>query len=79
MKNLKDSLVVIPLSSQVPKNMEYSVRVDKVYGFPEMPRYANVTRITQVSLSRVHFEKIGDVRPAVLKEISDRLKSCGIT
>ena len=79
LKNLKDSLVVIPLSSQVPKNMEYSVRVDKVYGFPEMPRYANVTRITQVSLSRVHFEKIGDVRPAVLKEISDRLKSCGIT
>ncbi|QQR01395.1 type II toxin-antitoxin system PemK/MazF family toxin [Enterocloster clostridioformis] len=79
LKNLRDSLVVIPLSSQVPKNMEYSVRVDKVYGFPEMPRYANVTRITQVSLSRVHFEKFGDVRPAVLKEISDRLKSCGIT
>ena len=79
LKNLKDSLVVIPLSSQVPKSMEYSVRVDKVYGFPEMPRYANVTRIAQVSLSRVHFEKFGDVRPAVLKEISDRLKSCGIT
>lgn len=79
LKNLRDSLVVIPLSSQVPKNMEYSVRVDKVYGFPEMPRYANVTRITQVSLSRVHFEKFGDVRPAVLKEISDRLKFCGIT
>lgn len=78
LKNLKDSLVVIPLSSQVPKSMEYSVRVDKVYGFPEMPRYANVTRIAQVSLSRVHFEKFGDVRPAVLKEISDRLKSCGI-
>ena len=79
LKNLKDSLVVIPLSSQTPKSMEYSVKVDKVYGFPEMPRYANVTRITQVSLSRVHFERFGDVKPSVMKEISDKLKSCGIT
>ena len=78
LKNLKDSLVVIPLSSQMPKNMDYSVKVDKVYGFPEMPRWANVTRITQVSLSRVHFEKFGDVKPAVLKDISAKLTSCGI-
>lgn len=78
LKNLKNSLVVIPLSSQLPKNMDYSVKVDKVYGFPEMPRWANVTRITQVSLSRVHFEKFGDVKPSVLKEISKKLASCGI-
>lgn len=45
--------------------------VDKVYGFPEMPRWANITRITQVSLSRVHFEKFGDVKPGVLKEIRE--------
>ena len=78
LKNLKDSLVVIPLSSQVPKTMDYSVKVDKVYGFPEMPRWANVTRITQVSLSRVHFEKFGDVKPSVIKEISEKLALCGI-
>lgn len=78
LKNLKDSLVVIPLSSQMPKTMDYSVKVDKVYGFPEMPRWANVTRITQVSLSRVHFEKFGDVKPAVLKDIGAKLASCGI-
>ena len=30
LKNLKDSLVVIPLSSQEPKKMDYSVKVDKV-------------------------------------------------
>lgn len=78
LKNLKDSLVVIPLSSQEPKKMDYSVKVDKVYGFPEMPRWANVTRIIQVSLSRVHLEKIGDVKPAVMQEISAKLKSCGI-
>lgn len=70
LKNLKDSLVVIPLSSQMPKTMDYSILVDKVYGFPKMPRWANVTRITQVSLSRVQFEKFGDVKPAVLKAIS---------
>ena len=63
LKNLKDSLIVIPLSSQEPKTMDYSVKIDKVYGYPLMPRWANVTRITQVSLSRVHFEKIGDVKP----------------
>ena len=78
LKNLKDSLVVIPLSSQMPKTMDYSVLVDKVYGFPEMLRWANVTRITQISLSRVHFEKVGDVKPAVLKNISAKLVSCGI-
>ncbi|MDE7201530.1 MAG: type II toxin-antitoxin system PemK/MazF family toxin, partial [Lachnospiraceae bacterium] len=78
LKNLKDSLVVIPLSSQEPKTIEYSVKVDKVYGFPPMPRWANVTRITQVSLSRVHFKTIGDVKPSILAEINNKLKSCGI-
>ena len=78
LKNLKDSLIVIPLSSQMPKSMDYNIMVDKVYGFPEMPRWANVTRITQVSLSRVHFEKFGDVKPAVLKEIREKLVSCSI-
>ena len=78
LKNLKDSLIVIPLSSQTPKNLDYNVRVDKVYGFPEIPRWANVTRITQVSLSRVHFEKFGDVKPAILKEITEKLVSCSI-
>ena len=79
LKNLKDSLIVIPLSSQMPKTMDYNIMVDKVYGFPEMPRWANITRITQVSLSRVHFEKFGDVKPGVLKEIREKLVSCGIT
>lgn len=78
LKNLKNSLIVIPLSSQAPKTMDYSVKVDKVYGFPAMPRWANVTRITQVSLSRVHFSKIGDVKPSILYDISNKLKSCGI-
>lgn len=78
LKNLKDSLIVIPLSSQQPKNMEYTVKVDKVYGYPTMPRWVNVTRITQVSLSRIQFDKIGDVKPHVLAEISMKLKSCGI-
>lgn len=78
LKNLKDSLIVIPLSSQEPKTMDYSVKIDKVYGYPLIPRWANVTRITQVSLSRVHFKKIGDVKPYVLKQISEKMKSCGI-
>ena len=79
LKNLKDSLVVIPLYSHEPKSMDYNVKVDKVYGYPLMPRWVNVTRITQVSLSRVHFEKIGDVKPSVLTQISEKLRKCGIT
>lgn len=78
LKNLKDSLIVIPLSSQEPKTMDYNVKVEKVYGYPLMPRWANVTRITQISLSRVHFEKIGDVKPYILTQISEEMKSCGI-
>lgn len=78
LKNLKESLIVIPLSSQQPKSMDYNILVDKVYGFPLMPRWANVTRITQVSLSRVHFEKVGDVKPSVLKDIIDKLTASGI-
>lgn len=78
LKNLKDSLIVIPLSSQEPKSMDYNVKVDKVYGYPLLPRWVNVTRITQVSLSRVHFEKIGDVKPCILNQISEKLKNCGI-
>lgn len=78
LKNLKDSLIVIPLSSQPPNNPDYNVFVEKIYGFPIMPRWANVTRITQISISRVHFEKIGDVKPAVLSEISTKLKCLGI-
>ena len=79
LKNLKDSLVVIPLSSQEPKSMDYNVKVDKVYGYPLMPRWANVTRITQVSLSRVHFEKIGDVKVGyehVTKPVYRSLTEC---
>ena len=69
---------MIPLSSRPPKNMDYTIPVDKVYGFPLMLRWANVTRITQVSLSRLHYEKFGDVKPSILKEIEEKLKSCGI-
>lgn len=58
--------------------VDFSVKVDKVYGFPEMPRWANVTRITQVSLSRVQYNKFGDVKSCVLKEICEKLKDCGI-
>lgn len=69
LKNLKNSLIVIPLSSQKPKNENYNVIVEQAYGFPQIPRWANVTRITQVSYSRCHFEKFGDVKPFVLDEI----------
>ena len=78
LKNFKDTLLVIPLSSKAPKTMDFSIKVPIVYGFPPMDRWANVTRITQISLSRIHFHKFGDVKPIIINEIRLKLMSCGI-
>lgn len=78
LKNLKDSLIVIPLSSQQPANLDYNVQIDIVYGFEKMIRWANITRITQVSLSRLYFNQFGDVKPCVLTDISNKFSISGI-
>lgn len=79
LKNLDDSVVVIPLSSQEPDSDKYNVKIDSVYGFPSLTRWANVTRIREVDISRIDFScRIGNVNSKVMKEISDKMYSCGM-
>lgn len=79
LKNLDDSLLVIPLSSQCPDSEKFNVKIDSVYGFPTLTRWANVTRIREIDISRIDFNcRIGNVNSKVMSDISNKIHSCGI-
>ena len=79
LKNLDDSVIVIPLSSQEPNDDKFSVRVNCVYNFPTLIRWANVTRIQEIDISRIDFSQtIGSVNSTVMKDIANKIHSCGI-
>lgn len=79
LKNLDDSLIVIPLSSQQPDSDKFNVKIESVYGFPELTRWANVTRMHEIDLSRIDFTcRIGNVNSKVMTDISNKMHSCGI-
>ena len=76
LRNNKDSLLVVPLSSQVPSSAAQSVNVTvpNVYGFPKKTRYVNVLRTRWVSILRVDMSStFGTVKGQVLTEINDRV------
>ena len=66
------SAFVVPLSSKTPKNIQdFHVRIDKVYNFAEMQRWANVLRIKDVSINRIDFNaSIGNVKGKDLDNIN---------
>lgn len=79
LKNLDDSLIVIPLSSQRPDSDKFAVKVDSVFGFSSLTRWANVARIREVDISRVDFNcRIGNVNSKVMSDISNKMHACGI-
>ena len=79
LKNLDDSFIVLPLSSQEPSNDKFSVKINSVHGFPTLTRWANVTRIREIDISRIDFSHtIGNVNSTIMKNISDKMHSCGI-
>jgi len=79
LKNTKDTIIVIPLSSQSPNNPDINVKIDIVYGLPQIIRWGNIFRIVPISLIRIDFDSpIGSVKNYVLKEISDKIKIHGI-
>lgn len=79
LKNLDDSLLVVPLSSQCPESDKFTVKIDSVYGFPTLTRWVNVTRIREVDISRVDFTcRIGNVNSKVMADISNKVHACGI-
>jgi len=75
LRNNRDSLLVAPLSSQVPSpaTAAHNVAVCNVYGFPKKTRYVNVLRIRWVSLLRVDMlGSFGSVKGSVLTEINPK-------
>ena len=79
LKNLDNSCIVIPLSSQQPKSDKFCVQINSVYGFPSFTRWANVTNIREIDNSRIDFlRKIGNVNSKVMQEISEKMHICGI-
>jgi len=79
LKNTKHTMVVIPLSSQMPNNPDINVKIDNVYGLPIKTRWGNILRIVPISIVRIDFNsRIGSVKNDILKEISDKIKLHGI-
>lgn len=79
LKNLDDSLIVVPLSSQCPDSDKFTVKIDSIYGFPTLQRWVNVTRIREIDISRVDFTcRIGNVNSRVMSDIVNKMHSCGI-
>lgn len=81
LRNCKDSVIVVPISSKVPTESteKYNVQIDRVYNFPLKKRWTNILRIQPVSIQRIDFKnRVGSVSNAVLKNISDKIKDYGI-
>lgn len=79
LKNLDNSFIVVPLSSQEPDSEKFNVKIDSVYGFPTLTRWANVTRIQEIDIARIDFScRIGNINSKVMHEISNKMHSCGI-
>ena len=58
---------------------KFTVKIDSIYGFPPLQRWANVTRIREVDISRVDFTcRIGNVNSKVMSDIVNKMHSCGI-
>jgi len=79
LKNTKDTLIVLPLSSQFPNTPDVNVKIDNVSGLPLRTRWGNVLRIVPISILRIDFNSpVGDVKGNVLSEISNKVKLHGI-
>ena len=75
-----NSVFVIPLSSQKPdKIQKWHVKVDKVYKFKDLTRWANVLKLQNVSIQRIDTNaSIGNVKGKVLDDINQALRKCHI-
>ena len=81
LRNCKDSVIVIPLSSKMPTEAteKFNVQVDKVYNFPLKKRWTNILRMQPISVQRIDFySKCGSISNGTLNNISNKIKSYGI-
>lgn len=75
-QNWETTLLVIPLTSQVPKEeSDYKIEIPKVYNFADKQRWANITCVTVISIYRIDFNgSFGSVKGEVLDKIRDKFK-----
>lgn len=81
LRNYRESLIVLPLSSKMPSEAaeKFSVQIEKVYNFPLKQRWTNVLRIQPVSIQRIDFRsRVGSVNSRVMEAISQKIKEQGI-
>lgn len=80
LKNAGDNLIVIPLSSQEPlEKKDYHVKVNNVYSLPKKIRWANIHRMTPISIFRIDFNSPhGTVNKPVMDAISEAINKCGV-
>lgn len=81
LKNCKDSVIVVPISSKAPTEAteKFNVQIDKVYNFPLKKRWTNILRLQPVSIQRIDFlNRFGSVSNSVLKDISNKISEYGI-
>ncbi len=75
--------IVLPLSTQEPTPDQVEsglyVRIEKVYGFAEMPRWTNVLNTMPVSIQRFDFNSaIGNIKGWELDKINDAMMNTGL-
>jgi len=76
LKSMRNVLSVLPLSTQPPSQPDLNIEIDKVYGFPLITRWGNITRIVPISIQRIDFDNIvGSVRNKVLKDVDIKIKA----
>jgi len=72
-KNFKNTLLVVPLTTQEKKDRDYVLEVPFVYNLPKMNRWAMLSNITTISTHRVCFDgSFGMVKGEIINEIRNR-------
>lgn len=81
LRNCKESLIVVPISSKEPTEAteKYNVKIDKIYHFPLKKRWTNILRMRSISIQRIDFKsKFGSVSKETLNAISNKIRSYGV-
>lgn len=71
--------IVVPLSSQTPTTAQLQsgiyAKIDHVYNFTPMTRWANVLNTTALSIQRFHFTSFGNVKGTVLDNVKTAMRA----
>lgn len=73
-KNFKNTLLVIPLTTQKKDDRDYILEVPFIHNLPKKKRWAMISNLTTISVHRVCFNNgFGMVRGDIINEIRNRI------